>query len=941
MASSEKALEEQLLEAGNRLLKPPASVIELLQLLDQVENYLSRVEQSPSKSMQTALCPSMKALIANELLRHSDMDVKVAVASCISEITRITAPDAPYDDEQMKEIFQLIVAAFEKLFDMSGQSYAKRVSILETVAKVRSCVVMLDLECDALIIEMFQHFLKAIREDHPENVVSSMETIMTLVLEESEDISPELLSPLLASVNKENQDVLPIARKLGEKVIENCAAKLKPYMMQAVQSTGNSLNDYYKIVSSICQETSDTVEHNDANTYVEHLADENKLAGRTASDEQQQVAKELSLEAVCPGAVNSALDKAPKSVTSNGTAQVVNNDSNFVPNSLKKKLERSRRASQSKSTEAATKAEADSEKVVKSETKSGQAGKKTRGRKANSLVGSAEVSNNSRIKSEKEAVEMPDSRKSRSKEADSAPLEGLSTKDAAVLSEQEKENQTQLSSPTASQNEAANNTSPSSQTHPAGTHPKRALRGPKKKGSASQDADPGSPSVPKEALSSDHADDETPPSATVNSKKESEGTSDIEAKPHRRSGKKAPSGNANERNSAPVDDTKKESAFSSDSETKFRKKPNKRADERNIHEDGSLVKEQEGKKKRGRGKSVSEDDIIEEPSSKKMVSSPKTVTKSSSKDQAHLEEKSRTKSKRKRTPGKEEASETPHNVKGHGEDLHGARIKVWWPRDHTFYNGVIESYDPVKRKHKVLYDDGDTEILNLSKERWEFIEDNEASDREQPMDLPSPDASEIHQKKKAKTNSESSTKHANADSSAKRGGGTTNKSKSETPKSSGKSRDDGKPNNKTKGATPKTVGKSKGDGGGKSKEDTSKFGSKLKDETQKSVGKSKDDTPKTGTKTKVETPKTNTKNKDETSKTSSKTKDETPKISSKSKGEGPKTGSKSSANGTSSKGKSGSSKVHVESAKGKLPDSAKGQESETKSGKKRGRKLNG
>lgn len=63
----------------------------------------------------------------------------------------------------MQEIFQLIVAAFEKLFDTSSRSYSKRVSILETVAKVRSCVVMLDLECDALIIEMFQHFLKAIR----------------------------------------------------------------------------------------------------------------------------------------------------------------------------------------------------------------------------------------------------------------------------------------------------------------------------------------------------------------------------------------------------------------------------------------------------------------------------------------------------------------------------------------------------------------------------------------------------------------------------------------------------------------------------------------------------------------------------------------------------------------------------------------------------------
>lgn len=63
----------------------------------------------------------------------------------------------------VQEVFQLIVSSFENLFDKSSRSYAKRTSILETVAKVRSCVVMLDLECDALILEMFEHFLGAIR----------------------------------------------------------------------------------------------------------------------------------------------------------------------------------------------------------------------------------------------------------------------------------------------------------------------------------------------------------------------------------------------------------------------------------------------------------------------------------------------------------------------------------------------------------------------------------------------------------------------------------------------------------------------------------------------------------------------------------------------------------------------------------------------------------
>ena len=109
----DREFEKQIKEAGNRLLNPPSSIDDLLTLLDKVENLLGYVEQEPSKSMRDALLPSMKALITNKLLKHAEMDVKVSVVSCIIEITRITAPDAPYKDEQMTEIFQFIVAAFE------------------------------------------------------------------------------------------------------------------------------------------------------------------------------------------------------------------------------------------------------------------------------------------------------------------------------------------------------------------------------------------------------------------------------------------------------------------------------------------------------------------------------------------------------------------------------------------------------------------------------------------------------------------------------------------------------------------------------------------------------------------------------------------------------------------------------------------------------------
>jgi hypothetical protein len=95
-----------------------------------------------------------------------------------------------------------------------------------------------------------------------------MKTVMVLVLEESEDISLDLLSPILDSLNKDNevtvwkfnviifrdyetenifhygllifvmvavimiQVISPIARKLGESVLQSCPTKLKSYLRQ-------------------------------------------------------------------------------------------------------------------------------------------------------------------------------------------------------------------------------------------------------------------------------------------------------------------------------------------------------------------------------------------------------------------------------------------------------------------------------------------------------------------------------------------------------------------------------------------------------------------------------------------------------------------------------------------------------------------------------------
>ncbi|XP_050224466.1 sister chromatid cohesion protein PDS5 homolog C-like isoform X2 [Mercurialis annua] len=264
LTEEEKKLAEKVEAAVNPFISPPisTSVDDLLLLLHKLESCLSAVEQSPSNCVQKALNPAIKVLTTKKLINHSNVDVKVGVAACICEILRITAPDAPYGDEQMKEICKLIVAAFDNLSDISSPSYRRRVSILETFSKIRLWIVMLDLECNSLILEMFELFLRNVRENHPEVVFLSMGLIMIMVLEEAEDISPELLSPILSSVRKGNQSVLPIAQKLGERVIENCVSELVPYMSQAVEYMGFPLDDYDKVIAYICAQNHETLNRN-------------------------------------------------------------------------------------------------------------------------------------------------------------------------------------------------------------------------------------------------------------------------------------------------------------------------------------------------------------------------------------------------------------------------------------------------------------------------------------------------------------------------------------------------------------------------------------------------------------------------------------------------------------------------------------------------------
>ncbi|XP_019463683.1 PREDICTED: sister chromatid cohesion protein PDS5 homolog A-like isoform X1 [Lupinus angustifolius] len=244
-----------LKDLGSKLHTLPSSKDSLIKLLKQASTCLAELDQSPSASILDPIKPFFNAIVKPELLKHQDRDVKLLVATCISEITRITAPEAPYSDDVLKDTFQLIVSTFSGLSDTNGPSFGRRVFILETLAKYRSCVVMLDLECDDLVNEMFSTFFVVARDDHRESVLSSMQTIMTVLLEESEDVREDLLYILLSKLGREKKGVTMAARRLAMNVIQQCVVKLEPSIKEFLLSliSGdikpvNSLVEYHGII---------------------------------------------------------------------------------------------------------------------------------------------------------------------------------------------------------------------------------------------------------------------------------------------------------------------------------------------------------------------------------------------------------------------------------------------------------------------------------------------------------------------------------------------------------------------------------------------------------------------------------------------------------------------------------------------------------------------
>lgn len=136
-------------------------------------------------------------MINKRLLSHKDLGVQSLVACCLSDILRIYAPDAPYTDFQLADIFKLFIKQFRRLSEPENGYYSQQVYLITRSAEVRSIILVTDIDENSTLIEsIFELFYDTNNKFHKklEPIISD---ILIEIISEWDQISTSVLRLIL------------------------------------------------------------------------------------------------------------------------------------------------------------------------------------------------------------------------------------------------------------------------------------------------------------------------------------------------------------------------------------------------------------------------------------------------------------------------------------------------------------------------------------------------------------------------------------------------------------------------------------------------------------------------------------------------------------------------------------------------------------------------
>ncbi|KAF9652585.1 ARM repeat-containing protein [Thelephora ganbajun] len=204
----------------------------LLKKLKALHTELAELEQD--RLDKHALDGVRQELIHQSILLHKDKGVKAYAACCIADTLRLTAPRAPYTQNELTDIFHFFLRQLVQNLKSSDTPYYNQYFLLlECLSAVKSTVLICDLpKSDELIEQFFKDCFKIVRYDLSKKIELFMVDILNAIIDESHTIPSVVVTTLLAQFMDKNLGMDQPAFRLATQVCNGSSTKLQRYVCQ-------------------------------------------------------------------------------------------------------------------------------------------------------------------------------------------------------------------------------------------------------------------------------------------------------------------------------------------------------------------------------------------------------------------------------------------------------------------------------------------------------------------------------------------------------------------------------------------------------------------------------------------------------------------------------------------------------------------------------------
>ena len=201
------------LKFHEKLLGKNLNTDALQKRLKALQAELAVLEQD--KVDTTSLGAVRKELVNTSILLHRDRGVKAYAACCLADLLRLYAPDAPYTQNELRDIFAFFFRQLSTgLKGPDAPYYNEYFHLLESLSTVKSVVLVCDLpNADELMVDVFKSFFGMVRLDLAKKIELFMADILVALIDESQSLPADVLEILMSQfldANAVRYNLLPL-----------------------------------------------------------------------------------------------------------------------------------------------------------------------------------------------------------------------------------------------------------------------------------------------------------------------------------------------------------------------------------------------------------------------------------------------------------------------------------------------------------------------------------------------------------------------------------------------------------------------------------------------------------------------------------------------------------------------------------------------------------